>query len=127
MLHKKKCLPTWLPGSKLRDMDTNSTNITIEAYLGLELSPQRISSQDVANALGIHRNTYAKRQEEGRVSADDVIAVMRHYGLNPTRALEVMGYLEAEEIEAAMPDFTRTKTRKEKRVKRKLDTSEFGE
>lgn len=94
-------------------MDTNNDK-TIEAYLGLELSPKRITAQDVADALGIHRNTYRKRQDAGTVTASDVITVMRHFDLNPTRALEVLGYLDAEEIEEAVrPDFTRTKTRKE--------------
>lgn len=58
---------------------------------------RRITATEIADHLGVARNTANKRLAEG-LSASDVIAISRAIGINPTEALIQLDYLKIDEV-----------------------------
>lgn len=62
-----------------------------------ELAGQRLTAVRIGEILGVTEKTARKRLADG-LPADDVIAISRGLGVNPTTALIELGYLTLAEV-----------------------------
>lgn len=71
-------------------------NPDLKQYL-LETYARRLTSQDMADALGVSRSTITRKLTDGLL-IEDVIEICRYAGVPPVVVLVDMGYLDERDV-----------------------------
>lgn len=58
------------------------------------LTHQILGHEDIAEALGVTRQTYLAWRKGGKLNAEHIITVARHYGVNELKALLELGAID---------------------------------
>lgn len=64
-------------------------------YINIKMAAieKNVSIQEIANKLGIHRNTLAKKINDGRLYTDELLAIRNNFF--PDMSLDILSYIKA--------------------------------